>query len=82
MPRHDHASKFLRGRLSGGLGHRAAGTAAWLRWQRRVADLAFNCLLWHSIPAMYYGIEGLDLAALVIADGEDDDRDEPGAGCS
>jgi aminoglycoside phosphotransferase (APT) family kinase protein len=31
-----------------------------------LADLAFNCLLWHSSPAMYYGIEGLDHAALGI----------------
>jgi aminoglycoside phosphotransferase (APT) family kinase protein len=31
-----------------------------------LADLAFNCLLWHSTPAMYYGIEGLDHAALGI----------------
>jgi aminoglycoside phosphotransferase (APT) family kinase protein len=31
-----------------------------------LADLAFNCLLWHSSPAMYYGVEGLDLAALGI----------------
>jgi aminoglycoside phosphotransferase (APT) family kinase protein len=31
-----------------------------------LADLAFNCLLWHSTPAMYVGIEGLDHAALGI----------------
>jgi aminoglycoside phosphotransferase (APT) family kinase protein len=31
-----------------------------------LADLAFNCLLWHSTPAMYYGIEGLNHAALGI----------------
>ena len=31
-----------------------------------LADLAFNCLLWHSSRAMYYGIEDLDHAALGI----------------
>jgi aminoglycoside phosphotransferase (APT) family kinase protein len=31
-----------------------------------LADLAFNCLLWHSTPAMYVGIEGLDHAVLGI----------------
>lgn len=33
-----------------------------------LADLAFNCLLWHSTREMYYGIEGLDHAALGIPD--------------
>jgi aminoglycoside phosphotransferase (APT) family kinase protein len=36
-----------------------------------LADLAFNCLLWHSSPAMYYGIEGLDHAALGIPSRDD-----------
>jgi len=31
-----------------------------------LADLAFNCLLWHSSRAMYYGIEDIDHAALGI----------------
>jgi len=31
-----------------------------------LADLAFNCLLWHSSRAMYYGIADLDHAALGI----------------
>jgi aminoglycoside phosphotransferase (APT) family kinase protein len=31
-----------------------------------LADLAFNCLLWHSSRAMYYGIEDVDHAALGI----------------
>jgi aminoglycoside phosphotransferase (APT) family kinase protein len=31
-----------------------------------LADLAYNCLLWHSTPAMRFGIEGLDLEALGI----------------
>jgi aminoglycoside phosphotransferase (APT) family kinase protein len=31
-----------------------------------LADLAFNCLLWHSSRAMYHGIEDLDHAALGI----------------
>jgi aminoglycoside phosphotransferase (APT) family kinase protein len=36
-----------------------------------LADLAFNCLLWHSTPAMYRGIEGLDRAARGIPSLED-----------
>ena len=36
-----------------------------------LADLAFNCLLWHSTPAMYHGIEGLDHAALGIPSRDD-----------
>jgi aminoglycoside phosphotransferase (APT) family kinase protein len=36
-----------------------------------LADLAFNCLLWHSTPAMYYGIEGLDRRALGIPSRDD-----------
>jgi aminoglycoside phosphotransferase (APT) family kinase protein len=36
-----------------------------------LADLAYNCLLWHSTPAMYYGIEGLDHAALGIPSRDD-----------
>lgn len=36
-----------------------------------LADLAFNCLLWHSTPQMYYGIEGLDHAALGIPSQDD-----------
>ncbi|MGH6900051.1 MAG: phosphotransferase family protein [Geminicoccaceae bacterium] len=31
-----------------------------------LADLAYNCLLWHSSRAMYYGIEDVDHAALGI----------------
>jgi aminoglycoside phosphotransferase (APT) family kinase protein len=31
-----------------------------------LADLAYNCLIWHATPAMYGGIEGLDHAALGI----------------
>lgn len=31
-----------------------------------LADLAYNCLLWHSTPAMFRGIEGLDREALGI----------------
>jgi aminoglycoside phosphotransferase (APT) family kinase protein len=31
-----------------------------------LADLAFNCLLWHSSRAMYYGIEDVDHGALGI----------------
>ena len=31
-----------------------------------LADLAYNCLVWHATPAMYGGIEGLDLAATGI----------------
>ena len=31
-----------------------------------LADLAYNCLLWHSSRAMYYGIADLDHAALGI----------------
>jgi aminoglycoside phosphotransferase (APT) family kinase protein len=36
-----------------------------------LADLAFNCLLWHSTPQMYYGIEGLDFTALGIPSQDD-----------
>jgi aminoglycoside phosphotransferase (APT) family kinase protein len=36
-----------------------------------LADLAFNCLLWYSTPAMYYGIEGLDHAKLGIPSQDD-----------
>jgi aminoglycoside phosphotransferase (APT) family kinase protein len=36
-----------------------------------LADLAYNCLLWHSTPAMYHGIEGLDHAALGIPSEDD-----------
>ncbi len=31
-----------------------------------LADLAYNCLIWHATPAMYGGIEGLGHAALGI----------------
>jgi aminoglycoside phosphotransferase (APT) family kinase protein len=31
-----------------------------------LADLAYNCMIWHATPAMYGGIEGLDQAALGI----------------
>jgi aminoglycoside phosphotransferase (APT) family kinase protein len=31
-----------------------------------LADLAYNCLLWHSSRAMYYGIEDVDHVALGI----------------
>ncbi len=31
-----------------------------------LADLAYNCLIWHATPAMYGGIEGLDHATLGI----------------
>jgi aminoglycoside phosphotransferase (APT) family kinase protein len=31
-----------------------------------LADLAYNCLLWHSSRAMYHGIEGLDHGGLGI----------------
>lgn len=31
-----------------------------------LADLAFNCMLWHATPSMYLGIAGLDREALGI----------------
>lgn len=31
-----------------------------------LADLAFNCMLWHATPSMYVGIAGLDREALGI----------------
>ncbi len=31
-----------------------------------LADLAFNCMLWHATPSMYLGIAGLDRQALGI----------------
>ncbi len=33
-----------------------------------LADLAFNCMLWHATPSMYLGIAGLDRKALGIPD--------------
>ena len=36
-----------------------------------LADLAYNCLLWHATQAMYGGIEGLDHAALGIPSEQD-----------
>jgi aminoglycoside phosphotransferase (APT) family kinase protein len=50
---------------------RAPKVIALLDWElstlgHPLADLAFNCLLWHSTPEMYHGIAGLDHAALGI----------------
>ena len=36
-----------------------------------LADLAYNCMIWHATPEMYGGIEGLDLAALGIPSEQD-----------
>ena len=35
-----------------------------------LADLAFNCMLWHATPSMYLGIAGLDREALGIPTAE------------